>query len=73
MAKKEIKYEIVKSCVVLEEYSSGWTKELNVVKWNDGEPKYDIRNWNPDHTKMTGGVTLIEDDIEKIADWLECK
>lgn len=73
MAKKEIKFEIVKSCAVLEEFASGWKKELNLVKWNDGEAKYDIRNWNPDHTKMTGGVTLTENDIQRIADWWECK
>ena len=38
----EIKYEIVEKIAVLSESSKGWTKELNLIKWNDREPKYDI-------------------------------
>jgi len=39
----EIKYEIVKELAVLSEGSKGWSKELNLIIWNDREPKYDIR------------------------------
>lgn len=42
----------------LKEYKNGWTKELNVVTWNGAKAKYDIRDWNPDHTMMTRGITL---------------
>lgn len=48
----DIKYEIVKHIAVLAEGSKGWKKELNLVSWNDKEPKYDIREWAPEHTKM---------------------
>lgn len=41
----------------------GWVKQLNVVKWGDNEPKYDIRSWNPEHTKMTKGITLTKHEI----------
>lgn len=34
------------------------TKEVNVISWNGGTPKYDIRDWTPDHSKMGKGVTL---------------
>lgn len=59
----ELKYEIVKSIGSLGENAKGWTKELNLVSWNDKEPKYDIREWSPDHTRMGKGVTLTEDEF----------
>ena len=46
----EIKYEIVEKIAVLSESSKGWTKELNLISWNDRDPKYDIREWSPDHS-----------------------
>ena len=36
----EIKYEIVQEICVLSESARGWTKELNLVSWNDREPKF---------------------------------
>ena len=59
----DIKYEITKHIGVLSESSKGWTKELNLVSWNDREPKYDIREWSPEHEKMGKGVTLSEDEV----------
>lgn len=35
-----IKFEIKKNIGVLSENAKGWTKELNLVSWNDREPKY---------------------------------
>ena len=62
----ELKFEIVKECGVLSQSPSGWTKELNLVSWNDREPKYDIREWAPEHTRMGKGVTLSEDEMQII-------
>lgn len=62
----DIKYEIVKEIGVLSEGSKGWTKELNLISWNDREPKYDIREWAPEHEKMGKGVTLSSDEILKL-------
>ncbi|HXD11709.1 MAG TPA: hypothetical protein VN653_16710 [Anaerolineales bacterium] len=42
----EIKYEIFKKLGVLSKAGSGWTKELNLISWNDREPKYDLRAWS---------------------------
>ena len=39
-----IKYDIVKEVGVVSENSSGWTKEINLISWNDRAPKYDIRD-----------------------------
>ena len=66
----ELKYEIIKSIGVLSETNNGWKKEVNIVSWNGGEPKYDIRRWNPDHTKMGKGVTLSSAEIEKLREFL---
>ncbi len=54
----DIVYEIVEKIAVLSESSKGWTKELNMISWNERDPKYDIREWSPDHEKMGKGVTL---------------
>ncbi|WP_028828462.1 YdbC family protein [Proteocatella sphenisci] len=54
----DIKYEITEEIGILSESSKGWTKEFNLISWNDREPKYDIREWAPDHEKMGKGVTL---------------
>ncbi len=62
----ELKYEITKHIGVLSENAKGWTKELNMVSWNERDPKYDLREWNPDHTRMGKGITLTEEDVENL-------
>lgn len=47
----DFKYEITKEIGVLSETPSGWRKELNLVSWNGGEPKFDLRDWAPEHEK----------------------
>lgn len=54
----ELTYKIVREIAVIKEESGGWATELNEVSWNEVEPKYDIRRWNADHTKMGKGITL---------------
>lgn len=58
----DFNYEIIKSFGQLSESSRGWTKELNMISWNNGRPKYDIRDWSPDHEKMGKGITLTEEE-----------
>lgn len=62
----EIKYEILKTVGVLSKSASGWAKELNLISWNDREPKYDLRDWSADHTKMGKGVTLSAEELEAL-------
>ena len=59
----EIKYEIVKKIAMLSKSASGWAKELNLISWNDREPKYDIRDWSADRAKMGKGVTLSKEEL----------
>ncbi|MFD2630181.1 YdbC family protein [Oceanobacillus kapialis] len=69
----ELKYEIVKTVAVLSESSKGWTKELNLISWNGREPKYDIRDWAPDKSKMGKGVTLTEEELASLKESLMSK
>ena len=59
----EIKYEIVQKIGILSTSASGWSKELNLISWNDREPKYDLRDWSADREKMGKGVTLSRDEL----------
>ena len=62
---EEVRFEIIESFGTLSTTPSGWTKELNLISWNGGEPKYDIRQWAPDHAKMGKGVSLSREEAEE--------
>lgn len=62
----EIKFEIKEELGVLSESAKGWTKELNLISWNDGAPKYDLRDWAPNHEKMGKGITLSADEVQEL-------
>ena len=66
-----IKFEIKEECGVLSESTKGWKKELNLISWNDATPKYDIRDWSPNHEKMGKGVTLSADEAKALYDVLK--
>ncbi len=62
----EFKYEVVERIAVLSTSSKGWSKELNLIAWNDREPKYDIREWSPDGSKMGKGITLSDEEVSML-------
>jgi len=66
----EVRFEIKKTIGVLSESTKGWKKELNLIFWNDKEPKYDLREWDPAHEKMGKGITLTIDELKKLRDVL---
>ena len=66
----ELKFEITERIGVLSENAKGWTKELNKVSWNEREPKYDLREWNPDHSRMGKGITLTDEEVETLKAFL---
>lgn len=66
--RSDVTFEIVSHLGVLAEKKDGWTKELNLVSWNGGNPpKFDIRDWSPDHKSMNKGITLFEPEMRKVA------
>ena len=66
----EIKFEIIKNIGTLSESSKGWKKELNLISWNGRDPKYDVRDWDPDHQKMAKVVTFTEEKLKKLKEVL---
>ena len=62
----DIKFEIKKEIGVLSENAKGWRKELNLISWNDAAPKYDIRDWAPEHEKMGKGITLTKEEAKSL-------
>ncbi len=54
----KVSFNIVESLGVLSTSTNGWTKEVNIVSWNDRPAKLDIRDWNPEHNKMSRGIGL---------------
>ena len=59
----EIKFEVIKKIGVLSKSASGWSKELNLISWNDRDAKYDLREWSPEGEKMGNGVTLSREEL----------
>jgi Uncharacterized protein conserved in bacteria len=66
----DIKYEIKETIGTLSESPKGWKKEVNLISWNDNAPKFDIRDWDPEHKKMGKGVTLTNEELKKLRDVL---
>ena len=66
----DIKYDIVNEFGVVSKSSTGWTKELNLISWNNREAKYDLRDWAPEHTKMGKGITLSVEELKELKNLL---
>ena len=62
----DFQYEIKEEIGVLSESKSGWRKEVNRVSWNGAAPKLDIRDWAPNHEKMGKGITLSDEEANKL-------
>lgn len=61
-----ISYEIKKSIGILAENEKGYTKELNLISWNGSNAKLDIREWHPQHERCGKGITLTEQEGQKL-------
>ena len=66
----EIKYEIIKKIGVLSKSASKWTKEINLISWNDEDANYDIREWSPDRKKRGKGVSLSREELSTLKELL---
>ena len=68
--KNDITFEIMEhigTIDVIDGREEKWTKEVNVVAWNGGKPKIDVRDWNEKHDRMSRVITLTEDQAVKLA------
>ena len=68
--KDDFTCDIVESLGVLSTSKAGWTRELNRISWNGGDPKFDIRDWDPEHEKCSKGIALSEEEARLIVEKL---
>ena len=72
----DIQFEIVMTATNLSPKSNkGWVKQLNLVKWGDREPVWDIRSWHyPDGAsvpdKMSKGVSLSKEEMHALVAYI---
>lgn len=67
----ELKYEIVENLGILSVNQKGWRKELNLVSWNEREAKFDLREWNEEHTRMSKGITFTSEEARVLYEILK--
>lgn len=67
----EFKYDIVEQIGVLSESANGWSRRLNLISWNDRDPKYDIRDWAPGNEKMGKGISLSVEEAKALKEILD--
>lgn len=58
-------FDVLEKCGTISK-REGWAKELRVVSYNGNEPKYDIREWNSDDTRMSKGITLTFEELTEL-------
>ena len=66
----EIKSEVVKEIGILSTSKSNWNREVNIIRWNDGKPKLDIRDWAPEHERAGKGITLTSEEVAVLKELL---
>ena len=73
MANNDFSFKIVAHVGTVENYPTGWSKEVNIVSWNDGAPKLDIRDWDSEHEHMSRGITLTADEMQRVIDSVQAR
>ena len=66
----EFTYEITKRIAVLSTNARGWARQLNMISWNGAAPKYDIRDWSPDGSRMAKGISMTAEELKTLKDIL---
>ena len=66
----EIKSEVVKEIGILSTSKSNWNREVNIIRWNDGKTKLDIRDWAPEHERAGKGITLTAEEVAVLKELL---
>jgi hypothetical protein len=66
----DITYEVKEEIGVISEAQTGWTRQVNMISWNNREPKLDIRDWAPEREKAGKGITLTKEEVIKLRDYL---
>ena len=62
----EIQSEIIQQFGLMPTSTSGWSKQLNQISWNDRGLKFEIRDWSADGSKMGKGVMLTREVLNSM-------
>ena len=60
-----VSFQIVEHIGVLSE-TKGWIKELNIVSWNNGPARFEIREWDDFHDYMKKGLTFTKGELMEL-------
>lgn len=76
MRLENFEYEIIKECGIISEIGRE-TLELNVIRYNNANPKYDLRKWEGGHPElkygklMKKGLTMDADQLYFLKETLD--
>lgn len=62
-----LKFEIIEHIETLSSYKRT-VREFNIVKWNNRDPKYDIRSWDLKHKHPEKGICVTKEQLSEIID-----
>ena len=66
---REITFQIIEHIGVLSE-TKGWKKELNIVSWNNGPARFEVREWDDFHDYMRKGLAFTKGELMELRDIL---
>lgn len=61
----KITYDVVKNIGVIA-VNAAWETQVNMISWNYGAPKFDIRKWNVENDRMSKGISLTESEAREL-------
>lgn len=62
---REVKFQIIEHIGILSE-TKGWKKELNIVSWNNGPARFEIREWDDFHDYMRKGLAFTKGELMEL-------
>lgn len=66
-----INFEIIEHLGVISTSTKGWQTEVNLIRWNNNPAKLDLRSWPPNHEKPGKGITLTDEEAQKLIEILQ--
>ena len=64
----EFTYEIIKDIGQINEGYGDWSTEIKLVSMNGRAAKFDIRTWLNGDERMGKGISLSEEDMDKLVE-----
>lgn len=69
---KNLQFEIIKHLAVLETFENGCKSELNIVRWSNLTPVYDLRTWDATHENFVpSGMVLTPERMQGLLDFFD--